>query len=530
MIDTHCHLNSNAYSKDRDEVIKSAFAEGMEYIIVPTAEPKDFNKTVKLTQQYEKIYCSIGVHPHNANEVNEKVLEDIRKFATNNKVVAVGEIGLDYYHNHSPKDVQHFAFEQQLKIAQELNLPIIIHNRDSDEDMITVLDKYFSSTTCHTALDAVSPDTNDNARGLRNKPAMTGNMENIGVFHCYSSNNLNTLNKVLEKGFYVSFTANITFPKVNLDEVILNVPMEKLLLETDSPWMTPPPNRGKRNVPQTVKVVAEKISKVKNISIEEVIKMTNANAKKLFGLSLCLVLFIFGSLFETNQLYAQTNTNQGFYDDWDDDWDDFPDIYVRRLGFGPLLISNTFVDRYTTGARSFSHDGIFAVGGLVNYRLFESVILQATYTYAKNNNFVNRMPDTVKDWIDPNYHRAVELSVIGMFQPRQKVNFYGAMGMTYFMNQLSRNFGTSVADKVYIDDNKLGMNAGVGIFINFNLGNAGTLVINGEWRIGFRLDKTELNYDPRHAPGSENYYKPSVYNQMSSMPRGGLIWYLPFLK
>ena len=114
MIDTHCHLNSNSYNKDRDEVIKSAFADGIECIIVPTAEPKDFQKTIKLVQDYENIYCGIGIHPHNAKEVDSKVLEDIRKYASNNKVVAIGEIGLDYHYNHSSKEEQMFAFEEQI--------------------------------------------------------------------------------------------------------------------------------------------------------------------------------------------------------------------------------------------------------------------------------------------------------------------------------------------------------------------------------------------------------------------------------
>jgi len=527
MIDTHCHLNSNAYSKDRDEVIKSAFADGLECIIVPTAEPKDFNKTIKLVQQYENIYCSIGVHPHNAKEVDNKVLEDIKKLATYDKVVAIGEIGLDYHHNHSLQFEQMYAFEQQIKIAQELSLPIIVHNRESDADMIKLLSRYYPTGQAQEDIREKSNDNNSNSKVFFQKEKIRIKNTQPGVFHCYSSD-VRMLDKVLDMGFLISFTANITFPKMDMDEVVLNVPMDKLLLETDSPYMTPPPNRGQRNVPQAVKVVAEKISKVKNISIEEVIKMTNANAKKLFGLSLCLILFIFGSLlFGTNELNAQTNTNQdSYYDDWEY-YDDFPDIYVRRLGFGPLFISNTFVDRYTEGAKSFSHEGIFAFGGLVNFRIIENLIIQGVYTYAKNNTFVSRLPDSTKGWIDPNYHKAVELSVIGMLNPRQMINFYGSAGTAYFINKLSRNYD---GQKFYFDDKKLGMNAGVGIFINFSLGNAGTLVVNGEWKINFRLDEIALNYDPRHAPGTENYNRPSQYSQMSSMPRGGIIWYIPFLK
>jgi hypothetical protein len=393
--------------------------------------------------------------------------------------------------------------------------------------MISVLEKYFNNSKRNSEELKI-----EEHEAKSQKEILQVIDSHLAVFHCYSSDLL-MLNKVLDMGFFVSFTANITFPKVNMDEVIFNVPMDKLLLETDSPYMTPPPNRGKRNVPQTVKIVAEKISKVKNISIEEVIKMTNANAKKLFGLSLCLVLFIFGSaLFGTNELYAQTNINYDYYYDDDDYYDDY-DPYVRRLGFGPLFGGNTFVDRYTTGAKSFSYEGIFAVGGLINYRVFDNVIVQSAYTYGKNMHFVNRLADTNKDWLDPSYHQAVELSVIGMFNSKQMVNFYGSAGVTYFMNKISRNLWTydnPVNEKIYFDDNKLGMNAGVGIFINIALGNAGTLVVNGEWKLNFRLDAINLDYDPRLSRDNSDHNKPTQHTSMSSMPRGGLIWYIPFLK
>ena len=500
MIDTHCHLNDNSYDTDRNEVINSAFTAGMEFIIVPTTKPADFRKTLEIAEENEKIYCTIGVHPHNAKEVNDTVLENIKKIASNDKVVAIGEIGLDYHYDYSPQDAQLFAFRRQIEIANELSLPIIVHNRESDYDMISILEKYFPT----------NKEENEKLIG--------------GVFHCYSSDLL-MLNKILDMGFFVSFTANITFPKNNMDEVIANVPLERLMLETDSPYMTPPPNRGKRNIPQNVKIVAEKISNIKNISIDEVIKMTNANAKKLFGLSLCSLVFILGAFFfDSNELYSQTNidADDDYYDDYHEQ-----DPYTRRLGFGPLFGANTFIDRYTTGNRSFSHEGIFSYGGLVNFRVLDYLIIQGAYMYSYNTNYVDRLDDTTKHWLDPNYHHAIELNVLGMSNAYQMVNFYASIGATYFMNKLSRNLQ---GEKMYIDDNKIGLNAGIGIFINFSLGNAGTLVVNGEWKFGFRLDKIELDYDPRLSPIDENYSKITKYSSMSSIPRGGIIWYIPFLK
>ena len=199
MIDTHCHLYDKSYDKDRNEVIKSAFAEGMECIIIPTARRAEFEKTLKIVAENEKIYCSIGVHPHNAKELNSAVLEDIKKFASNEKVVALGEMGLDYHYNYSPKEAQAFAFEEQIKIAKDLSLPIIVHNRESDSDMISILEKHFPTDNYDLSKDFIG-----------------------GVFHCYSSNLL-MLNKVLDMGFFVSFTANITFPKINLDDVISEI-------------------------------------------------------------------------------------------------------------------------------------------------------------------------------------------------------------------------------------------------------------------------------------------------------------------
>ncbi|MPN02225.1 hypothetical protein SDC9_149439 [bioreactor metagenome] len=192
-----------------------------------------------------------------------------------------------------------------------------------------------------------------------------------------------------------------------------------------------------------------------------------------------------------------------------------------------MLGTNTFVDRYTTGAKSFSHEGLFSYGGLINFRVFDNIILQAAYTYAYNDKFVNRLPDSVKHWLDPNYHHAIELNLIGMLNSERMVNFYGSVGGTYFINKLSKNFNNH---KFYTDDNKLGINAGIGAFVNIDLGEGGTLTFNAEWKLSFRVDITKLDYDPRISPTLETYRTPTEYTSMSSVPRGGIIWYMPFLK
>jgi len=491
MIDTHCHLNDKAYNKDIDIVIKTAETAGVEYFIVPATMPEDLEKTIKIADRFDNVYCALGVHPHDASKFNENVFNNILKLSKQQKVVAIGEIGLDYHHNFSVPDKQKYAFKRQLEIGLETGLPIILHNREADKDVISIL----------------KSDRNN---------------ELEGVCHCFSSG-VEVAEELLEMGFYISFTANITFSKTDMTEVVKVVPIDRIMLETDSPYMTPPPNRGKRNVPQNVIKVAEKISNIKSISLEEVIKMTTENAKRLFRIPI-LVLSLF---LLSNNLYSQDSYNDDYYYD---EYDEKPDPYYRKLGFGPLLGTNTFVDRYPSGLRSFSYEGIFSAGAYLNYRFLENFIFQAAYSYSENYKLVNRLPDSLRnpDFIDPNYHNAMEFSIIGMVIPKNMVNFYASIGTTYFKNQISKNLGVSEGGKHYFYDENWGLNTGIGIFINFSLGKMGTLVVNGEWKLGFRLDEIVLDYDPRETAGSDKYKVPTKYSTMSSVPRGGIIWYIPF--
>jgi hypothetical protein len=308
------------------------------------------------------------------------------------------------------------------------------------------------------------------------------------------------------------------------------------MLETDSPYMTPPPNRGKRNIPQNVLKVAEKISLIKNISIKEVIEMTALNAKKFFSIPMLIFAIIFGNLLiNPSLLFSQSDNGYDDYIDVGDDYDedDEPDPFFRKLGFGPLFGTNTIVDRYTTGVTSFSNDGIFSMGGVIQYRILNNIIIQAAYTYSENTKPKDRLQDSLKDWLDYSYHKAVELNMIYILTPKKVVNFYGSVGATYFMNKISRNFPIGSEGewtKSYYYDNKVGLNASIGAFVNFSLGSAGTIAINAEWKLGFRLDHINLDFDPRVSPDSEDYTKGASYSQMFSIPRGGIIWYVPLFK
>jgi len=504
MVDTHCHLNDDSYNDDINEVISSAFDEGIKYIIVPSTNPKDLEKTIKIAESNDKIFAAIGVHPHNASEVTKDVIEKIKELSNNEKTKAIGEIGLDYHYEYSSHQEQLIAFEKQFEIANEKSLPVILHNRESDEDMISFLKSNITKQT-------------------------------EGVFHCFSSD-MKMLEKILEMNFFVSFTANITFAKTNLDEVVMNTPLNRLLLETDSPYMTPPPNRGKRNVPQTVKIVAEKISKIKQISIEEVINMTTENAKKLFRIPaislLFTLLFFISSLFLLGipSVYSQNKSNVQVDDGYYDDYDDY-DPYIRRLGIGLLFGTNTFVDRYShteTASQSYSSDGLFTYGALVNFKITEAMIIQGTYMSAQNDKFVKGLPDSMKNWLEPNQHKTIELSLIYMLVPEKMVNFYGSIGPSYFINRLSRSLGSG--NKYFEKDDAWGINVGIGGFCNISLGSAGTLTLNAEWKLNFRPNPIKLDYDPRERPDSDRYKNPISYTTMYSIPRAGFIWYMPFLK
>lgn len=257
LIDTHCHLNFKAYKKNVREVIESAKKIGVEKIVVPGAKLNSSRKAVELAQQYEGIYAAIGIHPHHAGE--EIIKHELMKLAKNKKVVAIGECGLDYFppgNEKIDKKAQKNLFLMQLEIAHELHLPVIIHNRDADEDILKIL-------TTHNSQLATNPS----------------------VFHCFMGN-FNLLKWALDNGFYIGITGLVTYNK-HVQEVVKLTPLNRLLIETDSPFLTPEPLRSQKNFPnkpENVKIVAEWIAKIKSDSFLNVAKQTTANALRLFKL------------------------------------------------------------------------------------------------------------------------------------------------------------------------------------------------------------------------------------------------------
>jgi len=248
-IDTHCHIYYDKYQNDISDVINRANDKNIKHIICVGVDLKSSEKSIILSDQYESVFATVGYHPHESKSAVDNYLYKMLELLKHPKAVAIGEIGLDYYYKHSDKKTQIKVFREQLELAKDLDMPVIIHNRESDKDLY------------------------DN---LKNSKI------NNGVIHCYSSD-VKYANKIFDLGLLVSFTGILTFSK-SLQAVVKEIPLEKMMIETDSPYLTPIPFRGKRNEPHMVSFVAEKIAEIKNISIDEVANVTTETAKNFFGI------------------------------------------------------------------------------------------------------------------------------------------------------------------------------------------------------------------------------------------------------
>lgn len=252
-IDTHVHLNADQYEEDLHEVIERAREAKVEKMIVVGFDRKTIERAMKLIEEYEFIYAVIGWHPVDAIDCTEDDLIWIENLARHPKVVGIGETGLDYYWDKSPKDVQQQLFRKQIHLAQKLNLPIVIHNRDATGDVVQILKE-------------------ENAQTVG------------GIMHCFGGS-VETAQECIKMNFMISLGGPVTFKNARQPKnVAKEIPLEHLLIETDAPYLAPHPYRGKRNEPSLVPLVAEEIARLKEIPVEEVAKATTSNAKKLFKL------------------------------------------------------------------------------------------------------------------------------------------------------------------------------------------------------------------------------------------------------
>ena len=251
LFDTHAHLNDPAFDADRDVLIRGLPEKGIALVMNIGCCLESSRDCVAMAETYPHIYASVGSHPDSANEVTEGVLDEYRMLCKHDKVKAIGEIGLDYYYEDIPRHIQQKAFRMQMELAQELNMPVIVHERDAHQDGLMIV-KDFPSVT--------------------------------GVFHCYSGS-AEMARQLVNMGWYIGFTGVLTFKNARKAvETAASVPLERIVLETDCPFMAPEPFRGKRNDPGYLYRMAEKLAQIRNISVEEVQEITTQNAKQLYRL------------------------------------------------------------------------------------------------------------------------------------------------------------------------------------------------------------------------------------------------------
>lgn len=257
-VDTHCHLTSQAFDIDRKQVIDRASENGVYKIVVPGMDLESSREAIALAQKYSSIYAAVGFHPHHANQWTSSCREEMLSLSKSPKVVAIGEIGLDYFRNFSPRKQQREVFHAQLEIATELNLPVIIHNREATSDIIEYL-------------------------SLWSKKQKRMNRKAVGVLHAFSAD-VSIAFQAIDAGFLVGIAGPITFKSAEgLKEVAIKIPFSSLLIETDAPYLTPHPHRGKRNEPAYVVLVAEHLSRIKGQDIQTTARITSVNSAGLFG-------------------------------------------------------------------------------------------------------------------------------------------------------------------------------------------------------------------------------------------------------
>ena len=420
MIDTHAHIDTKAFDEDRPSVLERAYDAGIEYIIVPDIKPPTRPNLKRVVDADPRLFRGVGIHPHHAGEVGPADLDDVLEQSFEEKVVAIGEIGLDYYYDFCPPEIQKSYFREQLKIAKSRSLPVIVHNREADEDVLQIIEEEQDGT-------------------LR------------GVLHCFSSG-VDVLERAIDLGFHVSFTGNITFARFTLHDVLHRVPRDRFMFETDSPYMTPVPHRGKRNEPAYVRLVAEKFSEITGMTLSDVLDSTTATAKRFFGLAMAL---IFITMSAVAQPVAPDPDNYDVDSDYDVAYENYQVdsltwarlVAPRSFGFGISVGSNTITERrvyqqiyqrdlakgpfwrdtsdFGDSVTSFSYPSILSFGGTFAFQASDRLMLEATYVNTRNDSKqrLYNLPVITT--------HIAEATMLYALNPYNKVNFIPQIGMAY---------------------------------------------------------------------------------------------------
>jgi TatD DNase family protein len=260
LVDTHCHLNFDVYNVDRKNVVERAKANGISRILVPGIDIETSKTAIDYAWEFDTVYAAVGLHPNQGFIWSKNTITDLRKLASKKKVVAIGEIGLDYYRDRTPIILQLTIFEEQLQLAKEFGLPVVVHNRNASDDILKIIKKW------HNGLISCSNELADHP----------------GVLHSFSGDDI-FASEMISLNFKIGISGPVTYKKSQLlQSVVIGQPIQSILVETDAPFLTPIPFRGKRNEPANVRIVTEKISELKNESLEKVAQITTVEADKLF--------------------------------------------------------------------------------------------------------------------------------------------------------------------------------------------------------------------------------------------------------
>ncbi len=459
MIDTHAHIDLPAFDADRHEVLQRAREAEVEAIIMPAISPAGFAKARALVEEHPELFRAVGIHPHAADGVGPQELEAVETEAAMPKVVAIGEIGLDYYYaNLAAPEQQQRVFREQIRIAKRCGLPIIVHNRDAHADVLRLLEEEQDGT-------------------LR------------GVLHCFSGDRA-FLERALALGFHVSFTGNITYRTSTLPELLPFVPEDRLMLETDSPYMTPHPYRGRRNEPAFVRFIAETIAAVTGRAFQQVREQTTRVARALFRLALVVLSLTAVSRAQESSVGRH--------------------LYAKSLGAGIHAATNTIVEirRFTSGEdQTFSYEGLPAFGAHVFYEFHDYLSAELAYIYSRNTK-VLKSPQRPWGQDEPDIYQAFELCAHISPNPYGRVNFYATAGGALLLNRINMRA-----------ENKAAIVAGVGL--RFNLPTSfGMLMPWMEWRLDFALGREQ-----RRVHLSLTDQRDADVGFYLSLPRIGLTWF-----
>jgi TatD DNase family protein len=258
LVDTHCHLHSPDFDEDLDQILRRAHSAGVQRIVVPAIDIASCHKVIEMAAKYDQIFAAVGVHPHNADAWDESVLAALSELACSSKVVAIGEIGLDYHRDYSPREAQARAFRDQLRVAAQVGLPVIIHNREASEDILRAILEW--------------------AAGLNGALR-----DHAGVLHAFSGD-APMANQAVQAGFYIGIAGPLTYPNASgLRSIVSDLPLDRMLIETDAPYLPPQAHRGERNEPSFVELIAVQLAEIHALDVRGIGLTTSKNASILFG-------------------------------------------------------------------------------------------------------------------------------------------------------------------------------------------------------------------------------------------------------